>query len=376
MLRIIILGVFALLLLYVERTIYRKYWSRGLDAQIRFRQFGIFEGERGVLTEEVVNRSRFPLSMVKCKFQTDRQLSFVSGGGSVTTDKFYRNDVFQIGPREKITRSLDFTGIGRGYFHITEMDMISTDLLFTEQYVVSKPISTSIYVYPLPCRDNSLQNALSALTANLIAFRPPMEEPFSFRGIREYAPGDDPRSINWGASAKTGDLLVNVREYIALRPVRIYLDLEDTGILKKVPAQEYCIRVAAGIAEYFFRQGVGVSLHSNVHDQLQKDHLLTMDANSQGSGFEELLQALARADLEHIDGFGQVLGDRIRQEEVHGNPAFPIFVSPNLYQDLQDILEDLEQMGSDYKLIYPVPRGEKPEIPGSISSHTEIITFE
>ena len=36
-----------------------------------------------------------------------------------------------------------------------------------------------------------------------------MEDPFEYRGIREYQPYDDMRSVNWKATAKTGDLKVN-----------------------------------------------------------------------------------------------------------------------------------------------------------------------
>ena len=49
------------------------------------------------------------------------------------------------------------------------------------------------------------------------------------------------KTINWKATARTGDLMVNIRNYTSLRAVRIFLNLADTGILKNEQLVELCI---------------------------------------------------------------------------------------------------------------------------------------
>ena len=102
--------VFALLLYLGQKYVYAKIWQRDLKVSLSFREDGIWEGQESELSEIIENRKRLPLTMLKVKFQTDRHLVFADTKGSRTTDRYYRNDIFQIGRLEKVTRALHFTG--------------------------------------------------------------------------------------------------------------------------------------------------------------------------------------------------------------------------------------------------------------------------
>ena len=112
--------VFALLLYLGQKYVYAKIWQRDLKVSLSFREDGIWEGQESELSEIIENRKRLPLTMLKVKFQTDRHLVFADTKGSRTTDRYYRNDIFQIGRLEKVTRALHFTGGRRGYYTIQE----------------------------------------------------------------------------------------------------------------------------------------------------------------------------------------------------------------------------------------------------------------
>lgn len=127
MIRIIGLGLLALILFWLERHIYEKMWNRSLFVSIAFSQQSIREGEEGELMEIIENRKRLPLAILKVKFQTDRHLLFGDTKGSRTTDKFYRNDVFRAGGGERITRHLKFVGGKRGYYTIENVDLVASD---------------------------------------------------------------------------------------------------------------------------------------------------------------------------------------------------------------------------------------------------------
>ena len=95
--------VFALLLYLGQKYVYAKIWQRDLKVSLSFREDGIWEGQESELSEIIENRKRLPLTMLKVKFQTDRHLVFADTKGSRTTDRYYRNDIFQIGRLEKVT---------------------------------------------------------------------------------------------------------------------------------------------------------------------------------------------------------------------------------------------------------------------------------
>ena len=120
-----------------------------------------------------------------------------------------------------------------------------------------------------------------------------LEDPFEYRGLREYAPFDEPRTINWKATARTGNLMVNLKGYTALRAVRIFLNLEDRGIWKRQELLELCIRIAVRIAGELLRQGIRTAVYCNARDVLTGEvmHLLP----GAGAGhMEQLNRAFAK----------------------------------------------------------------------------------
>ena len=216
--------VFALLLYLGQKYVYAKIWQRDLKVSLSFREDGIWEGQESELSEIIENRKRLPLTMLKVKFQTDRHLVFADTKGSRTTDRYYRNDIFQIGRLEKVTRALHFTGGRRGYYTIQEADLVASDLFLTAQYTATTPIEhCSLYVYPKPFSHPDFKRSLKQLNGEVLTKRHLLEDPFEYRGIRDYQPQDDLKSINWKATARTGDLKINQKNYTSQKSVRIFV---------------------------------------------------------------------------------------------------------------------------------------------------------
>ncbi|MCD8380197.1 MAG: DUF58 domain-containing protein [Lachnospiraceae bacterium] len=206
MIALLTVGIVAWLLLMAETKVYQKLWNRNLSVKISFKNREIFEGEQGELLEVVENKKHLPLSMLKVKFHTDRNLAFDDVEGSNVSDLFYRNDVFQIGGGERITRTLTFTGKKRGYYKIMGIDLVSTDLLMAMDMAESRREDSWLYVYPKPFYDEEFMQSLQQLNGEVLTRQHLIEDPFEYRGIREYQPYDTMRSVNWKATAKTGTL--------------------------------------------------------------------------------------------------------------------------------------------------------------------------
>ena len=209
MTRVIGIGLIAIILFILQRQIYRRIWNRSLYVKVFFTKSEMYEGEKGEIHEVIENRKHLPLPILKVKFSTSRHLSLGNMEGSRVTDLLYWNDIFHVGGGERLTRRLEFKALKRGYYKITGVDLVSADLFLTTEMVETRTDPTCLYVYPKPFMSNEFWQSLQQLNGEVLTKRHLMEDPFEYRGIREYQPYDDMRSVNWKATAKTGELKVN-----------------------------------------------------------------------------------------------------------------------------------------------------------------------
>lgn len=308
--------------------------------------------------------------MLKVKFQTDRHLIFEDTKGSRTTDQYYRNDVFQINGGERLTRTLHFTGGRRGYYTINTMDLVATDLFMTSIFAETQPVHTALYVYPKPYDSREFRLCLQQLNGEVLTKRHLLEDPFEYRGIREYQPTDDLRSINWKATAKTGDFKVNQKNYTALKAIRIFMNLEDNSLLKKEECVEASIQIVAGLCDYFLNQGIQVSCYGNGVDIINQTPM-SLEASAGKGQMEAIYCTLARTDTgRSVVPFNTTFGNRVLKE---AKGTLTCFVSPNLYPDFQELLEQYNATGNDYILFFPTIESKAPEMPDFLRKKTQIL---
>lgn len=360
MIQIIGIGLIAFLLFTIQQHIYEKLWNKNLSATISFADSGIFEGQEGYLKEIIENRKRLPLAMLKVKFQTDRHLLFKNTKGSRTTDQYYRNDIFQVNGGEKITRTIKFIGGRRGYYTINTMDLVAGDLLMTKQYVDTMPVNTSLYVYPKFFDSKEFRRSLQQLNGEVLTKRHLLEDPFEYRGIREYQPTDDLRSINWKATAKTGDIKVNQKNYTALQSVRVFINLSDEGPLKKEECMEASLQIATGLCNYFLKQGIRVSCCCNGVDIINGSPV-SLEASAAKGHIENVLRALARVDTSKptVD-FTSCFGKRLLKE---ANGTITCFVTHNHDTAFLKLMEEYHNLGKEYIWFYPIMDTKEPKLP-------------
>ncbi|MBR1930631.1 MAG: DUF58 domain-containing protein [Lachnospiraceae bacterium] len=371
MIQILEIGLVAFALFFAQQLLYKKIWNRNLSADISFTSDHIFEGEKGYLKEVIENGKRLPISMLKVKFQTNRNLIFDASKGSRTTDQYYRNDIFHVAGGEKITRTIPFVGGKRGYYSITEMELVASDLFLSVEMPQTYPIRKSLYVYPKPFDNREFRQSIQQLNGEVLTKRHLLEDPFEYRGIREYQPFDDMRSINWKATAKTGDLKVNQRNYTALPSVRIFFNIEDNGVLKKEECVEATLQMAAGLCQYFLSQGIWVSCFGNGVDILTGE--TTSIAASAGSGqMEQIYRTLARVDTtkpaaDFVGCFKEELLERTN------GSTMTFLISPNQYEPFVHLIEQLQEAGKSYHWFYPVWDYTAPRLPAGLEKHIQLV---
>lgn len=373
MIKLLGIGLIGFLLLWVQRSLYEKLWQKSLYVSVSFGKEPLFEGEQGELKEIIENKKRLPLSMLKVKFKTDRHLLFGNEKGSRTTDQYYRNDVFRIGGGERVTRTLKFRGGRRGYYTIDEVSLVASDLFFLSQMVADVPLKTEIYVYPRPYDAARLRRSLIQMNGEMLSRRHLLEDPFEYRGIREYQPYDDMRSINWKATAKTGDLKVNQRNYTSLKSVRIFFNIQDDNILKKDDAVEMTLRIVASLCRIFLQQGIQVSCYGNGVDIVTHSPLIIPPKAGQGQ-MDTVYRGLARIDVDQpaADFTGNFEEILFRKSQ----GSFTYFVAPNQYDDFVDLLTRYQGTGNPFLWFYPSSAGKDPELPPALKRCIDVIRFE
>lgn len=362
--------VVALLLYLGQKTIYQKVWHKNLRVRLSFQEEGIWEGQESTLSEIIENQKKLPLTMLKVKFQTDRHLLFADTKGSRTTDKFYRNDIFQIGALEKVTRVLRFTAGRRGYYTIAEADLVASDLFLTAQYTATADIGhSSLYVYPKPFSHPEFRQSLKQLSGQVLAKRHLQEDPFEYRGIREYQPQDDLKSINWKSTARTGEFKVNQKNYTAEKSVRIFINLEDTGILKKEDCVEASLQIATALLLLFLEQGMQVAVYCNGVDVLHNEPCI-LEAGGGIRQREAVLRAFALIDTSKpVRSFTELFSSRLSESS---GALMTCIVSPNAYDNFASLILQYHTRHPDMKWFLPYSGTVPPEMEEELRS---LITF-
>lgn len=373
MIKLLGIGILGFFLMVFQKILYEKLWYRHLHVNISFRDDHIFQGEQGELKEIIVNRKWLPLAMLKVKFKTDRRLLFDEHRGSRTTDQYYRNDVFRINGGEKVTRTLKFTGSRRGYYTINEASLVASDLFFMGQMVKEQEMKAVLYVYPRHYDSSRLTQSLIQINGEILSKRHLLEDPFEYRGIREYQPYDDMRRINWKATAKTDEFKVNELNYTSLKSVRIFFHIQDNNVIRNEESVEMSLRIVASLCAFFLRQGIRVSCFGNGLDIVTHQPMSIQARAGQGQ-MDTIYKALARIDTEQpAADFGELFREQLFQ---HNDGAFTCFVAPNQYDDFIELLTRYRKSNKLFRWFYPVTGRQKPELPKGLEQHISVIYSE
>lgn len=343
-----VLGAFLLFLL--QNYLYRRFWNIKLSVDLSFSDDNAIEGEELILYETVINKKLLPLPILKVKFMTSKYLSFLDTNNSKVTDNYYRNDLLSIMMYQKLTRSLSFLCTHRGYYTISNMDVVCCDMFVSFEAVASYDLAIHLYVYPKPVESSKFEAPFQKMLGTVLTKRYINEDPFEFRSIREYQSYDNLKAVNWKASAKTGFLKVNVNDYTASQQIKILLNLESETIWKHEDILEESIRIAATFASAFIDQGIPTAIYTNARDIITKE-VLHVPAGSGTYHVRTLYETLSRIDTAQVM---PAFVPTIQEELIHASENdYIIIISSYQKDDLQMLLSSLLPHKTVFSWIIP-----------------------
>jgi uncharacterized protein (DUF58 family) len=252
---------------------------------------------------------------------------------------------------QKVNRRLPFICGKRGYYTIKSIDIVSSDIFISTLLADHIASNDYIYVYPKLIPIEELLVPYQKMQGELLTKRYIAEDPFEFRNIREYQNYDSMKSVNWKATAKTGQLKVNVNDYTASQEIVIFLNFEkDNDWQENTNLFEETIKIGASLASYYIEDGIPVSLVTNSKDILTNEPIDI----SAGSSYDHLLtiyESLARIDLtKTASPIIPIMQDKLRYQEKE--PLW-IVISSFHEKDFVEFYCSLEYQGYSTQLILP-----------------------
>lgn len=344
----LIIAVFALLVYILQAYIYKKYWNKNLDLDIHFSSDAVYAGDEVELVEVVTNGKRLPLPVFTVKFETSRNMLAMDNKNSSVSDNFYRNDIFTLRSLRKVTRSITFYCKKRGYYDIHDITLLAPNLFLRDEQVAEYKVDCSLYVYPERINDELGNRILSRVTGDILSKRHRQEDVFEFRGIRDYEPTDEMRTINWKASARTGDLKVNMKNYTSLRAVRIFLNIDDTGVLKHMNSNEYALTLAGSLARGLLESGMRVSLETNGMDLRTCQRVSVLEGGGRLQ-LDSILKSISRIDLDQqACSFVEKLGDKLRD---NNGGIYTVLITSEVRPEHVELVKDMVQNRSEFYIV-------------------------
>ena len=250
----LVLGIVAVGVLW--ELYYKIIWIRGVDVKLWFATDALYAGGQTKLYEVIENRKQTPLPVLEVGFHTKKELDFTDTENASVSDYIYKRDVFSVLGRQRITREIVVNCKKRGHYAVSDADLTTHTLLYKKSYSVGIETDASIYVYAKMTDVSEIMTVCERMLGTLQCAKRLYEDPFAFRTIRGYTTDDPMKSINWKASAKTGELMVNTFDSVQSQKVMIFLDVADTGILKQETLVEENIAIAATLARKLLRQSI------------------------------------------------------------------------------------------------------------------------
>jgi hypothetical protein len=181
--------------------------------------------------------------------------------------------------------------------------------------------------------------------------------------------------INWKASARTGELMVNQFDSTTDYSVTIFLDLEDPYILKYEPLTEESVRIAASLAAYLISQRMQVRVVSNGVDFLAPETAVSKGLDLSfpaGSGqLSVLYEKLSCVDSANVTCRMEEL--LLKREFSAASGETYVVISKNHTDELFASVKRLMQSQNDVLWVMPVfPSDSKPAFDWISVFHWEV----
>lgn len=332
---LLVLGYQAFHVLCIKRLRYHRYFS----------EEGVFAGENLKLVEEVSNHFFLPMISVDVESYVVSELRLPGCESEDEKVQHFISHYRVIWPFTAIRRSYDCVAEKRGYYKLE-----SAKVLFAGEDVFLDS-QAELYVYPpqLELEEEAAVNRY--LQYNRHSNLSVIPDRFSFAGIREYRSTDSFHAINFKASAKRDEWMVNDTDYLMGRQMMVYLNFQSEGSCISLDEFSALMERALSYVSYLFskamEQGYRFGFGANCR-MTDGAYYLWHPLGTGQSQYNEILREMAMARPMYGNSFRSVIGMDIErglgQTEVYA-------LTDYMDEGISDALETLRQMGNTIHVV-------------------------
>lgn len=325
-------------------------WDEGLRVNISFKDSYINVGDKSSLIEVINNDKFLPLPVLHVKFSTAKTFEFDNQDNANVTDCYYRNDAFSVMGNQKLTRKLTFKAAKRGTFYIKGATITAKDFFMTRTFAKNLESHNVLYVFPRKIDTLEFDAYFNTVMGEIEAKKGLLEDPYTFRGIREYDVRDNMSKINWKASARSGELMVNQYGYSWEPRIKIVLNLDTNMMARSEYITELSIELASSIAAEFLDNKISVGLVSNGLD-INKEPLGKLSPGTTMEHMVSIDKYLASVSgNSELDGFMEIIDNLV---DSYDRDSTYIIISSYHREDLMLKLDYLKESGMDFHMVVP-----------------------
>jgi uncharacterized protein (DUF58 family) len=335
---LVLIGILLAVFL-VEVIYYNLHALDDLSLKVNFSKNIADYGEDIELIEVVENKKRLPLPFIILKFETPREIKFYDTEKASTSDFIYREDMLTMKAFSKHTRRIKAKCTKRGYYVFPRVGITTSDPFLIERF--TKDFDNDAHLVVLP----EVQNAeitrilMSVTLSELQCRRTLLTDPFSLAGIREYTPHDPMKSINWKASARTGELMVNQNASTCSQKVHVFVNLDYYNPKRSTSLLEKSISLTYTYLRDLADLNIPAAVYTNGLDIITEKPVVS-ETDLGSATLEERAVKLARIDLtKRASSFDETLAKYIPSTE---QDDFILVISSQYSDNLQKQLADMK----------------------------------
>ena len=246
-------------------------WARYCLSKVTYKRIlandHIAFGEQVAMTLEFVNAKPLPLAWLQVIDQFPRDLQLLTEQTRFTVSRQYVFFSTMLALRwyERVTHTHRILGSQRGRYSLGPAQLISGDVFGFRQSKREDTGVEELVVYPKVVPVSALGLPSGRPIGEWLGPRRVIEDPLRFAAVRDYVPGDNPRSIHWRATARTGALQTKVFEPSATRLIALAVDSQTTPqAYAYIPEHlELVATAAASLAIHALGERYAVGLWTN-----------------------------------------------------------------------------------------------------------------
>ena len=271
-------------------------------------------------------------------------------GNTSTSDFLYREDMLTMKAFSKHTRKIKAQCSKRGYYVFPRVGITTSDLFLIERFNKDFENDSHLVVLPEVINADLMKMLTSVTLSELQCRRTLLTDPFTLAGIREYGPNDPMNSINWKASAKTGELMVNQNASTCAQKVHIFVNLSTYNQKRSVSLLEKSISLAYTYLCELAELKIPSSIYTNGLDILT-DSPVVSETDLGSESLEERGIMLARIDLKKTAvPFEEILEKYIPSTD---RDDFILLISPQFNGSFRPALANIKMRRPSLHWIMP-----------------------